>query len=164
MKNPFRLLFIVSLYAVLNLPYLTTFPPVNNTGDESWRMNIAVELMESGRPVASMFVDTPVGEEVQLTTTWIYNSLLSMFFYLFGISIWSGRFLSFVCGLFVVLTTYRFGKAVGGSRTGLLAALLISTFHVFSWHSREMRQEVMLMAFVTFSDSVTCFMQIQKRV
>jgi len=148
-KGIILLLLIITLHALLCLPYLTTYPPINNTGDESWRMNVAMELLKSGRPVASMFVDTPIGKDVQITTPWIYNGLLSLFFYLFGISIWSGRFLSFICGILVILITYKFGKEIDDSKVGLLSSLLLVSSIIFSWHSREMRQEMMLMIFIT---------------
>jgi 4-amino-4-deoxy-L-arabinose transferase-like glycosyltransferase len=112
-------------------------------------MNIALELLRTGRPVATMFPHTPIGEHVQITTPWLYNGFLSLFFSFFGPSIWVGRFLSFICGIPVILLIYRFGKDIAGQKAGLVASLFLAASPVFSWHSREMRQEMMLMAFVT---------------
>ena len=150
-KNASKLLGIILLYAALTLPFLTTFPPVDNVGDESWMMNISVELLRSGRPVASIFRDTPVGETAQISTLWIYSGVLTGFFSLLGPQVWAGRFLSFLCGVLVLVLTYLFGKQLGGSKVGLAACFLLSTSLAFSWHSREMRPDMMLLAFTTLS-------------
>jgi 4-amino-4-deoxy-L-arabinose transferase-like glycosyltransferase len=151
MKNSLKLFLVICLYIILNLPFLATFPPVNNLGDESWKMNTVMELITSGRPVASMFPHTPMAEEVQVSTVWLYNLILGALFYIFGPSIWIGRFLSFLCGIIVIVLIYRFGKDVANEQTGLFASVLLSISIVFSWHSRELRPDMMLMAFVTFS-------------
>lgn len=151
MNTTLKLFLILSLYAVLTVPYLMVFPPVNNVGDESWRMNIALELLRSGRPVASMFPLTPLGEQVQITTPWLYNGLLAGFFFLFGPTIWAGRLLSLCCGAAVILIVYCFGRDLRDRDSGLLGALLLASSLVFTWHAREMRQDMMLMIPVTLS-------------
>jgi 4-amino-4-deoxy-L-arabinose transferase-like glycosyltransferase len=151
MNNSLKLLAILFLYAALNLPFLTLYPPINNTGDESWFMNISYELMTMGSPIASIFPHTPLGEDVQTTILWIYNGMLSFFFSFLGPSIWTGRFLSFSFGCIVIITVYFFGRDIYSPRIGLLSSLLLSTSTVFSLHSREMRPEMMLIAFITAS-------------
>ena len=44
---------LMLIYALTTLPYLTTFPPVDNVGDESWMLNIAWNILDHGTPVAS---------------------------------------------------------------------------------------------------------------
>lgn len=151
MKDRLYLLVIICLYAIINLPFLTIFPPIDNVGDESWMMNISLELLRTGRPVASMHAGTPISETVQITTMWIYSGALSGVFYIFGPSVWAGRFLSFLCGLSVVILTYLFGKNIGNRKIGLMASFLLTTSIAFSWHTREMRPEMMLLAFSTLS-------------
>lgn len=151
MNNSLKLLAILLLYTILNVPFLTLYPPVNNTGDESWFMNISHELLTTGRPIASIFPHTPLGEDVQITILWIYNGILSFFFSFLGPSIWTGRFLSFFCGWIVIILVYFFGRDIYSSRIGLLSSLLLATSAVFSLHAREMRPEMMLIAFVTAS-------------
>ena len=150
-KEKGYLLLILCLYVSINLPFLTVFPPIDNVGDESWMTNISEEFLRSGRPVASMHVGTPLSETPQVTTAWIYNGTLSGVFYILGTSVWAGRFLSFLCGLFVVILTYFFGKRIGNHEIGLIASFLLTTSTVFSWHSREIRPDMMLLAFSTLS-------------
>lgn len=151
MKTTPYIIVIISLYVIINLPFLTTFPPIDNVGDESWMMNISLELLRTGRPVASMHAGTPISESAQITTMWIYNGALSGIFYILGPSLWAGRFLSFICGLIVLILTYFFGKTIGNSKIGLTASFLLTTSIAFSWHSREMRPEMMLLVFSTLS-------------
>jgi 4-amino-4-deoxy-L-arabinose transferase-like glycosyltransferase len=145
------LILIFCIYITLTLPFLTTFPPVDNMGDESWMMNISEEILSSGRPVASMHKGTPISEKPQIITAWIYNGTLAGIFYVFGVSLWAGRFLSFLCGLVVLILTYYFGKILGTQKVGFTAALLLATSPAFLWHSREIRPEMMLLAFTTAS-------------
>ena len=140
---------IICLYLILNLPFLTTFPPINNVGDESWMMNLSIELLKTGKPLVSIAPHTPNAEEVQVNTFWLHIYTLSSIFAIFGTSIWLGRFLSFLCGIFVILLTCRFGRDVRGPKVGLTAAFFLTTFIGFSWHSREKRPEMMLMMFTT---------------
>ncbi|MFC1770000.1 ArnT family glycosyltransferase [Nitrospirota bacterium] len=140
---------LVLIYALTTLPYLTTFPPVDNVGDESWMINIAWNILDHGTPVASMHVGTPVAESPSIVTTWIYSGILAGTIGLFGHSVESGRMISFLCGLLVMLMLYKFGREVGGRKTGLLSTLFLSTCIAFSWHSREARPEMMLLLFLT---------------
>jgi len=43
-------LIILGVFILLNFPFLTVFPPLDNLGDESWMMNISSELLRTGRP------------------------------------------------------------------------------------------------------------------
>jgi 4-amino-4-deoxy-L-arabinose transferase-like glycosyltransferase len=142
---------ILCFYIIFNLPFLSTFPPINNVGDESWMTNLSLELLRTGKPLLSMAPQTPFAEEVQVSTFWIFISVLSGIFSIFGPSIWIGRFLSFICGIIVIILTYRFGKDAGGERVGLTASFLLATSLPFSWHSREIRPEMMLLIFSTIS-------------
>lgn len=151
MKTRFYLSAVLLLYAALNLPFLEVFPPVDNKGDESWMANISVELLRTGRPVASMHAGTPVGESPQVVTQWLYSGALSGFFAALGPSVFAGRLLSFLCGLGVLVLTYFFGRALGGERVGLSASVLLASSIAFSWHSREIRPEMMLLLFSTLS-------------
>lgn len=145
------LLAIIAIYCISNLFFLRTFPPVDNVGDESWMSSISVELLKTGSPKAAIHAGTTLGEHVQIITLWLYSGLLSLFFLVFGASIWAGRFLSFVFGLIVVLLTYRFGSKMVNPKVGLAASFLLISSVVFSWHSREIRPDMMLMAFATAS-------------
>jgi 4-amino-4-deoxy-L-arabinose transferase-like glycosyltransferase len=49
------------------------------------------------------------------------------------------RLLSAVVGVLTVAATYRLGRAVGGARAGLLAALLVAVSRFDVWWSQEMR-------------------------
>src|SRR4030042_2475958 len=151
MKEWTYLLLILLLYILLNMPFLTIFPPIDNVGDEAWMMNISLELLKTGRPVSSMHIGTPIAKEVQMITLWIYNGMLSGVFAIVTPSVWAGRFLSFLFGLLVIILIYHFGKALVDKKIGLIAALLLTTAIPFSWHSREIRPEMMLMAFTTLS-------------
>jgi 4-amino-4-deoxy-L-arabinose transferase-like glycosyltransferase len=62
-----------------------------------------------------------------------------------------GRLLSLICGAVVILLTYHLGKEIAGPKVGLIASLLLNTSLMFSWHSREIRQDMMLLAFITLS-------------
>ncbi len=150
-KEKIYLLLILFLYVGLNLPFLTAFPPIDNMGDESWMMNISEGILKWGKPIASIHVGTPIGEEPQIVTSWIYNGALAGIFYIFGSSLWSGRFLSFLCGIGVIILTYYFGKNIGSPKVGLTSAFLLTTSIAFTWHSREMRPEMMLLLFITMS-------------
>src|SRR5512137_2891698 len=52
------LLGIVALFALVTLPFLMTYPPVDNVGDEAWVMSISQELWRTGRPVAAIHAGT----------------------------------------------------------------------------------------------------------
>lgn len=152
MKTENRLFIaIIVVYSISNFFFLTSFPPVDNVGDESWMSSISVELLKTGSPKAAIHAGTSLGDHVQIITMWLYSGLLSLFFLVFGASIWAGRFLSFVCGLIVVLLTYRFGSRMVNPKVGLAASFLLISSIVFSWHSREIRPDMMLMAFATAS-------------
>ena len=151
MKERAYLLLILLLHILLNMPFLTVFPPIDNVGDESWMTNISLELLKTGSPLSSMHIGTPVAKEVQVITTWIYSGMLSGVFAILTPSVWAGRFLSFLFGLFVIILIYNFGKALVDQKVGLTASLLLVTANPFSWHSREIRPEMMLMAFTTLS-------------
>ena len=99
---------LVLIYALTTLPYLTTFPPVDNVGDESWMINIAWNILDHGTPVASIHAGTPVAESPTIVTTWIYSGILAGAIGLFGHSVETGRMISFLCGLLVMLLLYRF--------------------------------------------------------
>jgi 4-amino-4-deoxy-L-arabinose transferase-like glycosyltransferase len=151
MNSTLKLSVIICLYTALNLPYLATFPPVNYVGDESVYLNTGTELLTTGRPAFSAFPHTLPEGEVWVFTPWIYNSLLALFFSLFGPGVWAGRLLSFLCGAGVIALAYRFGKDIMSQKAGLLASLLLSTSIFFSWHGRELRPEMLLLFFTTGS-------------
>lgn len=148
-RNRLFLLAILILFLASTLPFLTVFPPVDNVGDESWMTSISVEMLKTGSPVASIHAGTPIGEKAQIITMWIYSGVLSLFFFIFGASLWTGRILSLACGLVVVLLTYRFGCKMVNPKVGLASSFLLITSIAFSWHSREIRPDMMLMAFST---------------
>lgn len=148
-RNRLYLLAILALFLASTLPFLTVFPPVDNVGDESWMTSISVEMLKTGSPVASIHAGTPIGEKAQVITMWIYSGVLSLFFFIFGTSLWTGRILSLACGLVVVLLTYRFGCKMVNPKVGLASSFLLITSIAFSWHSREIRPDMMLMAFST---------------
>lgn len=154
-KNKFYILAIICVYALLNLPFLTVFPPIDNLGDESWMMSISSELLKTGKPIAAIHAGTPIGETPQVTTMWIYSSLLAGMVYIFGPFVWVGRFLSFMFGLLAVILTYHLGYKIVNHKIGLTAAFLLITSTAFSWHSREIRPDMMILAFSTAS--VYCF-------
>ncbi|HEY3353983.1 MAG TPA: glycosyltransferase family 39 protein [Polyangia bacterium] len=136
---------ILALYALLTLPYLTTCPPIDNVGDESWMMSASAELLRTGRPVAALHAGTSVAEKVSITVGWVYQGLLALFLAVFGVHVWAGRLLSWLCGGGALGLTYLLGRRVSGRLAGLIAALLLGTNLLFAWHSREVRPEAMLL-------------------
>lgn len=150
-RNRLFLLAILILFLASTLPFLTIFPPVDNVGDESWMTSISLELLKTGSPIASIHAGTPIGEKAQVITMWIYSGVLSLFFFIFGASLWTGRILSLACGLVVVLLTYRIGCKMVNPKVGLSSSFLLITSIAFSWHSREIRPDMMLMAFCVTS-------------
>ncbi len=63
-----------------------------------------------------------------------------------GSSEYALRFYSLVFGVLTVPITYRLGKTLGGSRLGLIAALLVAIAPFQIWHSQEARMYSLLTA------------------
>ena len=138
------ILAVLVFHAALTLPFISTFPPVDNLGDESWMIEMSTEILKSGRPVAPMLAGTPLADNFSFFIYWLYQGILSGFIALMGPTFIAGRTLSFIMSLAVLYVTYSFGKKLSGRRVGLASALLLSSTIVFSWHSRETRADMML--------------------
>jgi 4-amino-4-deoxy-L-arabinose transferase-like glycosyltransferase len=108
--------------------------------DEGWSVSLARQ---------------PVAELLRLSAGDVhppgYYLLLHLWRNAAGDSEFSLRFLSTAAGVLAVAATYVLGRAVGGVRAGLLAALMLglSRFHV--WWSQEMRMYALGALFVVIS-------------
>jgi hypothetical protein len=98
--------------------------PANLGGDEGTQLVAALELM--ARPLGNPFA-----------TGWYSVPTMSFLLYgigmrLFGATVAGGRMLSVLVGTSTVLTTYLLGRAVGGRRTGWIAAAVMAfaAYHV----------------------------------
>jgi len=146
-----RPVFLVLLFFIgLNLPFLTVYPAIDRTGDESWYTNYSVELIESGKIKGTMFPMAGDLNEGNSFSPWLYNGALSLFFLVFGSGIWSGRLLSLLCGAGTVYLTYRTGRELFGEKTAVVASLFLSTSIFFSSSARETRPESMFTLLLVF--------------
>ena len=136
---------VLLVFIGLNLPFLTVYPAIDRTGDESWYMNYSLELIESGKMRGTMF---PMAGELNEKghasfNSWLYNGMLSLFFLVFGPGIWSGRLLSLLCSAGTVYLTFRIGREFFSERAAVTASLFLSTTIFFSSSAREIRPEAM---------------------
>lgn len=139
-----RPVFLVLLFFIgLNLPFLTVYPAIDRTGDESWYTNYSVELIESGKLRGTMFPMAGDLNEGNSFNPWLYNGMLSLFFLALGPGIWSGRLLSLLCSAGTVYFTYRAGREFFSEKAAVIASLFLSTSIFFSSSSRETRPEAM---------------------
>jgi 4-amino-4-deoxy-L-arabinose transferase-like glycosyltransferase len=136
-------LLILLVFLGLNLPFLTAYPAIDRTGDESWYTNYSVELIESGKLRGTMFPMAGDLNEGNSLNPWLYNGLLSLFFLVLGPGIWSGRLLSLLCGAGTVYLTFRIGRELFNEKTAIAASLFLSTVIFFSSSAREIRPEAM---------------------
>ncbi len=136
-------LLVLVIYIVLNLPFLTSYPPADYTGDESWYMNYSIELIKTGRIKGSMFPFAGGLDEGNVFAPWLYNGALSAFFVLLGKGLWQGRLLSFLSGLATLYFTYRIGREFYGRTAGLAASAILASSIFFTWSMREIRPEAM---------------------
>jgi len=144
-----RPVFLVLLIFIgLNLPFLTVYPAIDRTGDESWYTNYSVELIESGKLRGTMFPMAGDLNEGNSLNPWLYSGTLSLFFLVLGPGIWAGRLLSLLCGAGTVYVTYRIGREFFSEKTAVAAALFLSTSIFFSSSSREIRPEAMYTFFL----------------
>ncbi len=144
-----EILLIIVLYLSINLPFIDSYPPLDLVGDESWYMNYSVNLLKTGSPSGTMFVNTPFNELTPFTA-WFYNGLLSLFFLILGAGITQGRFLSLMAQIVILYFTYRTGYEVFNKRTGILSALLLGG-SVFFAFAHQLRPEALFTALMTFS-------------
>jgi 4-amino-4-deoxy-L-arabinose transferase-like glycosyltransferase len=145
------ILAILAFHAALNLPFISSFPPVDNLGDESWMIAMSHEMLKSGRPVVPMAAGTPLADSFSIFIYWLYLGILSASIALFGPTFFAGRILSFIMSLAVLYVTYSFGRKLRGRQVGLASALMLSSTIVFSWHSRETRADMMLTFVIVLS-------------
>lgn len=113
-----EILLIIALFLILNLPFLSSYPPLDIGGDESWFMDYSVNLLKTGSPSGTMFVNTPLNE-ITAFTAWLYNSLLSLIFLLCGIGIFHGRLLSLMAQTIILYLSYRIGSELFNRNTGM---------------------------------------------
>lgn len=144
-------LLVLVIYIVLNLPFLTSYPPVDYTGDESWYMNYSIELIKTGRIKGSMFPFAGGLDEGNVFAPWLYSGALSAFFVFLGKGLWQGRLLSFLSGLAILYFTYRIGREFCGRTVGLAASAILASSIFFTWSMREIRPEAMFTAILLAS-------------
>ena len=143
---------VVLMYLVLNLPFIDSYPAIDRLGDESWYMNYSVELIKTGRIKSSMFPVAGNLNEGNLFAAWLYNGALSGFLALLGKGIWQGRMLSLVCGIGILLVTYRIGRDFFCSReVGIVASAFLAAGIFFGLSTREIRPEAMFTLLLTAS-------------
>lgn len=66
---------------------------------------------------------------------WLMNAWQSVF----GPAAFTGRFFSLLFGVLAVALVYRLGKAIGGARLGLLAALFLALARFNIWWSQDIK-------------------------
>jgi 4-amino-4-deoxy-L-arabinose transferase-like glycosyltransferase len=141
MRRPVFLVLLV--FIGLNLPFLTAYPAIDRTGDESWFMNYSLELIESGKLRGTMFPLAGDLNEGNMLNPWLYSGTLSLFFLVFGPAIWSGRLLSLLCSVGTVYLTYRTGRELFSEKVAVTGSLFLGTSIFFASSAREIRPEAM---------------------
>lgn len=144
-----EILLIIALFLILNLPFLSSYPPLDIGGDESWFMDYSVNLLKTGSPSGTMFVNTPLNE-ITAFTAWLYNSLLSLIFLLCGIGIFHGRLLSLMAQTIILYLSYRIGSELFNRNTGIISGLLLGS-SVFFAFAHQLRPEALFTAFMLLS-------------
>ena len=133
----------------VHLITLTKFPPV--LIDEPWYANAAWSWLKTGKNFDTMH---SIGRE---SVTWPYlgNIPLVVSFYFFGLGLLQARIISWLFGIFLLITTALVGRKLYGTLTGVLSALLLSISTPYLWSSHYYRPDVMLL-----SITMLCFLLI----
>jgi 4-amino-4-deoxy-L-arabinose transferase-like glycosyltransferase len=145
------ILIILLLHCIVTLPFIETFPPVDNMGDESWMMNRSYTLLTTGKAVAPMHVGTPISTNISITTPMGYHAILASMIAMVGNNILAGRLLSFFISLMLLIVVYKFTCNLSDELTAIAASLLLGFNIMYSWHSREARPEMMFVLITMLS-------------
>jgi hypothetical protein len=121
------------LYVLIYLPKLDAIPQI--AMDEGW--NVLYAQQEFGK-----LPYTELQTVIQYKLFFIYYFLVSLVFKLFGATLWSIRFFSFLCGFISLFMLYRFSKllqwstlATGIAYTGFIVSNM--SIVIFRWGRPE---------------------------
>lgn len=136
------LLLFLTLYLIVNLYFLTSFPFVHS--DEAWLSGLARNILEQGDfSVTETFFD--LKERYPHAIKIIFHSIQILFINTLGYSIFSMRLISLSFGFFSLILIYRLALVMFKSRGLALAATALLAIDVqFIYASHLARQEILL--------------------
>jgi 4-amino-4-deoxy-L-arabinose transferase-like glycosyltransferase len=114
--------------------------------DEGLYAEVSREILKTGNWVDLHWAGSAWSDKPPL-----YMWVTAVFYMLFGVSEFSARFFSALCGIGTVLVTYLFADKLYSRKAALASSLiLLSTWH-FIWSSRVGMLDIPLTFFVTLS-------------
>lgn len=119
--------------------------------NEAFYVDTPRHMVESGDYVNPQFNGEPRMNKPVLSY-WI----VAGFYHAFGVSVTVERVAIAVGALGILLAAYLFGRTLGGSATGLLAALIVATAPRFVMFSRRIFIDVWVTMFMTLA--IACFL------
>lgn len=153
MPNLIRYIFIILIFCslVILLIHLGSKP---FWIDESITVMPSAKILETGVPYVSFdcnFMPWQIKNNIWDPATPLYRYALSFFIRLFGLSEFSARLFSVICGLLLIYTCYVLFRIIYGEKIALISVTLISTSAVFIKYAREARYFTFLMLFVVLT-------------
>jgi len=151
LKNQdFGWLIILNIFFLFIYLYnLEKYPIIFN--DEGWNSNPAIDLILNGK-----FRTTTFGNFLHLDdfTFWygpIYFILLAGAFFLFGISLFSGRIVSVILGIIGINIFFKITSKITKKPFSFILSILHGTFPYFFISSRQIRFEIAVSTFSLIS-------------
>jgi 4-amino-4-deoxy-L-arabinose transferase-like glycosyltransferase len=114
--------------------------------DEGLYAEVSREILKTGNWIDLYWADAPWSDKPPL-----YMWVTALFYMIFGVSEFSVRFFSAICGIGTVLLTYLFANKLYSRKAAVAASLiLLSSWH-FIWSSRVGMLDIPLTFFITLS-------------
>ena len=122
--------------------------------DESIMVMPAAKILETGVPSVafdSNFMPWQIKNNIWDPATPLYRYALSLFIWLFGLSEFSARFFSVLCGILCIGIWYIFFRDIYGKKIALITIMLTAASPVFIKYAREARYFTLLMLLIAFT-------------
>jgi len=143
-KEKFILLILVFL--LLGLYSLDRTRLSHSIPDEKRYIQSTKEMIAAGDYITPLYHN-----KLRFQKPILFYWLILLSYKAFGVSVYGARFPSITAGVLTVILTYLIGKLFFGKKTGLFAALALSTSEVFFMYSRFASPDVVFVMFITAS-------------